>query len=170
MPVIAFKDWIPKIGKKVWVAPTAYVTGQSELADEVSVFFGASLRGDINRIIVGRGSNIQDNAVLHTSIGLGDCVVGEDVTVGHAAILHGCTIKDRCIIGMHSTILDNAVIGEDCIIGANSLVTMNTVIPSGSLAFGNPAKVVRPITPAERKQLMESAQSYREKAAVYLKG
>ena len=167
MPSIPFKDIEPVLGKGVWIAPTGWVIGKCEIGEDVSVFFGAVLRGDINRIIVGRGSNIQDNAILHTSHGLGDCVVGRDVTVGHCAILHGCTVNDRCIIGMGSTILDQAVIEEGCIIGANSLVSMKTVIPANSLAFGTPAKVIRELTEKERKELDASARSYRETAQVY---
>ncbi len=167
MPVLNYKEFVPKIGKSVWIAPTAYVTGKCEIADDVAIFFGAALRGDVNKIIVGRGTNIQDNAVLHTSWGLGDCIVGEDVTIGHCAILHGCEVKSRCIIGMNATILDNAVVGEGSIIGAQSLVTMGTIIPPGSLAFGNPAKVIRALNEEEKKLLIYSAQSYQEKGRTY---
>lgn len=167
MPVIPFEQHIPDVSRALFIAPDAWITGQVSLADGVSVFFGCSLRGDLQRISVGRGSNLQESALLHTSVGLCDCVVGEDVTVGHHAILHGCTIKNSCIIGMGATILDEALIEEECIIGANSLVSMGTVISAGSLAYGSPAKVVRKLTPEEIASIHDSAARYRRVAAEY---
>jgi len=169
MPIINFKEHTPEVAADCWIAPDAWVIGDCVLESKSSVFFGAVLRGDVNRIIIGAGSNIQDQAMLHTSHGLGNCVVGADVTVGHRAILHGCQVKDRCIIGMGTTILDNAIIEEDCIIGANSLVSMNTVIPAGSMAFGSPAKVIRKLSQAELQQLKDSACSYRATSSEYFK-
>lgn len=160
MPIIPYKEHQPEIGQDVFVAPNAWVTGKVTLASQVSILFGAVLRGDIQRIIIGQGSNIQDNAVVHSSRGLNDCVVGDYVTVGHSAILHGCTIRHHCIIGMGSTILDDALVEENCIIGANSLVTMRTVIPAGHLAIGSPAKPVRKLNDRELKELQDSADSY----------
>ncbi|MCO6429825.1 MAG: gamma carbonic anhydrase family protein [Deltaproteobacteria bacterium] len=167
MPVIPFGDHVPVLGKDVFLAPDAWVTGKVQLGDQVSLFFGAVMRGDIQRIIVGARSNFQEHCLVHTSRGLNDCIIGEDVTVGHGAILHGCTVQDRCIIGMNSTILDDAVIESDCIIGANSLVTMRTRIPSGSLALGSPAKVVRHLTDKELKEIKDSAASYLKVANTY---
>lgn len=168
MPVIPYKEFNPEVHRDVFVAPNGWVIGKCVLGRQSSVFFGAVLRGDINKILVGDRSNIQDNAVLHTSRGLGDCVVGADVTVGHGAILHGCTVRDRCIIGMGATILDDAIIGEDCIIGANSLITMRTQIPPGSMVMGSPAKVVRALKPDEYRFILESAKSYVGKAHDFL--
>ena len=167
MPLSEFRGNTPVLNNPTWIAPTAWITGEVTLLEEVGVFFGASLRGDIFPIVVGRGSNVQDNAVLHTSKGIGPCVVGANVTVGHGAILHGCTVSDHCIIGMGCTILDRAVIGENCIIGANALVTMDKQIPARSLVVGSPAKVVREITQAEYDELRDSARRYRETSKEY---
>jgi carbonic anhydrase/acetyltransferase-like protein (isoleucine patch superfamily) len=169
MPVLSFEGDAPKIGADLFLAPDAWVIGKTEIADKVSIFFGAVLRGDINKIIIGEGSNIQEHCVLHTSKGLGDTVVGSDVTVGHKAVLHGCKVGDRCIIGMNSVILDNSQIGEDSIVGAHSLVSMGKVFPARSLILGSPAKVVRELTPAELDQIKDSARRYREKGLQYRK-
>jgi len=166
MPVIAFKEYVPRAESALFVAPDAWITGRVVLEEDVSVFFHASLRGDIEPIRVGRGSNIQESSILHTSEGT-PCTVGSNVTVGHNAILHGCTVSDHCIIGMGSTILDAAVIGEDCIIGANSLVTLRCVIPAGSLALGAPAKVVRKLSDQERDFIRQSAAHYIRVASEY---
>lgn len=165
--VIPFKGHTPTIGNNVFIAPTAWVTGKVEIGDDCSLLFGAVLRGDIQRIIVGRGTNFQEHVTVHTSRGLNDCVIGDNVTVGHGAILHGCTVRDLCIIGMNSTILDEAEIGPNCIIGANSLVTMRTKIPPGTLALGSPARVIRDLTERELKELADSAASYREVGRAY---
>ncbi|MBX7144067.1 MAG: gamma carbonic anhydrase family protein [Oligoflexia bacterium] len=162
MPTLPFKQHQPKIEPSDFLAPDAWIIGDVSLGAEVSIFFGVVLRGDINPISVGRGSNIQEHALLHTSNGLGPCIVEEDVTVGHRAIIHGAHVKSRCIIGMGSTILDQAVIEEDCIIGANSLVTMKTVIPAGHLALGSPAKPVRKLSPEEIRSIADSAAHYRK--------
>ncbi len=169
MPLAPFKGNSPNIASDVFIAPTAWITGKVEIAEKSSVFFGAALRGDINKIIIGASTNIQDNAVLHTSDGLGDCIVGNYVSVGHGAILHGCTVKDRCIIGMGSIILDDAVIGEDSVIGANALVTMKTIIPPKSLVLGSPAKVIRELTHDEIDNIMRTAKRYVGKAKEYLR-
>lgn len=162
MPVIPFESETPQIAEGVFIAPDAWVIGKVQLGENVSVFFSTVLRGDIQRISVGAGSNLQEHSLLHTSSGLGDCTVGENVTVGHRAILHGCSVRDNCIIGMGSTILDGAIIGENCIVGANSLVTMNVEIPAGHLALGSPAKAVRKLSPAEIKEIFQSATHYRQ--------
>ena len=167
MPILEFRGNYPTLNNPAWIAPNAWLSGEVTLDQDVGVFFGASLRGDIFPIHVGQGSNIQDNAVLHTSKGIGACVVGCNVTVGHGAILHGCTVSDHCIIGMGCTILDRAVIGENCIVGANALVTMDKQIPAGSLVVGSPAKVVREITQAEFDEIRDSARRYRETSKEY---
>ena len=128
MPVISFRGEAPKIGKSVFIAPTAWVIGKTTISDNVTIFFNATLRGDIQRIVVGAGTNIQESALLHTSHDLPDCIVGEDVTIGHSAIVHGCTVGDNCIVGMGSVILDGAKIGKNCIIGAQALVPLNMVL------------------------------------------
>ena len=157
-----------KIGKKVFIAKTATVIGDVTLGTESSVWYGAVLRGDINRIIVGHHSNIQDNAVLHLADDF-PCVVGNWVTVGHGAIVHACKVGDEVLVGMGAVILDGAVIGKQSIIGAKALVTQGTKIPPGSLVLGTPAKVVRKLTIAERAGLKWWAEKYVNNAAYCLK-
>jgi gamma-carbonic anhydrase len=168
MPIIPFKGMHPKIGSNVFIAPDAWVIGNVVLADDVSVFFGAVLRGDVLGIRVGRGSNIQELSVLHTSEDMPECVVAEDVTVGHRAILHSCTVKDRCVIGMNSTILDGAEIGEESIVGAQALVKMRMQVPPRSLIVGVPAAVARKIGQSELDYIKHSAQHYRGVAREYM--
>ena len=149
----------PRLGQGVYIARTAVVIGDVTLGDSSSVWYGAVLRGDINRIVVGHHSNIQDNAVLH----LADddaCLVGNWVTVGHSANVHACTIGDECLIGIGATVLDGAEIGEQSLVGANALVTPRTKIPPGSLVLGSPAKVVRALSAEERAGLRHWAEKY----------
>lgn len=149
----------PVLGKGVYIASGAVVVGDVTLGDGASVWYNAVLRGDINRIVVGAGSNIQDNSVLHLADEL-PCIVGDFVTVGHSAIVHACTVGDECLIGMGAVILDGAEIGAQCLIGAKALVTQGTKIPAGSLVLGAPAKVVRPLSPDERSGLKYWADKY----------
>jgi len=138
------------------------------LGDHASIWYGAVLRGDINRIVVGHHSNVQDNSVLH----IGDedpCIIGNYVTIGHAAIIHGATIADETLIGMGAVVLDKAEIGEQCIIGARSLVTPGTKIPPGSMVMGSPAKVIRPLTPEQRAGLKYWAEKYACNGAYHLR-
>ena len=140
-----YLDRIPRLGRDVLVAPGAALAGDVELGDDVSIWYGAVLRGDLAPVVIGAGSNVQDGAVLH----VGDrspCLVGRDVVVGHRAILHGCRVEDACLIGMQATVLDDALIGHGSIVGACALVTQRTVIPPHSLVLGAPAKVVRTLT------------------------
>jgi carbonic anhydrase/acetyltransferase-like protein (isoleucine patch superfamily) len=167
MPVIPFKGKTPVIGPGTWIAPDAWIIGDVEIGENVSIFFGAVLRGDILPIKVGAGTNIQEGAVLHTSTNLSPTLVGANVTIGHRALIHGCQVQDGCIIGMGSTILDGANIGERSIVGANSLVTMNSIIQPKSLALGAPAKVVRSLTAEELLGLARSAKDYQVLGAGY---
>jgi len=167
MPALPYKDVTPTVAESAFIAPNAWVTGDVTIAEDASIFFGASLRGDLMPIIVGRGSNIQDNAILHTTHDYLPCIVGNYVTVGHGAILHACTVEENCIIGMGATILDGAVIGKNSMVGANSLVTMETKIPEGSMVFGSPAKVQRALTEKELKELHDSALRYIDVAREY---
>lgn len=160
MPVIPFKSDTPQQGKDCFIAPDAWITGKCTIGNQVSVFFGAVLRGDINAIHVGSGTNIQEHAVLHTSTGLGDCIVGNYVTVGHRAIIHGAQVNDYALIGMGATLLDGSVIGAQSMIGAHSLVTADTIIPEGVLALGSPARVKRDLTEEEIAALKQSALHY----------
>src|SRR6202142_352978 len=135
----------PKLGQGVYIAKTPVVIGDVTLGAHSGVWFGAVLRGDINRIVVGHHSNIQDNAVLHLADDF-PCVLGNWVTVGHGAIVHACTVGDETLVGMGAVILDGAVIGRQSLIGAKALVTQGTKIPPGSLVLGVPAKVVRKLS------------------------
>lgn len=162
MSIVQFKEHYPRIAERHFIAPDAWVIGDVEIGPLVSIFFGAVLRGDIEPIRVGAGSNIQEHAMLHTSHGLQPCVVGENVTIGHRAIIHGCTVKDNCIIGMGSVILDGAVIGKNCIVGAQAMVPMNMQVPDGSLVVGVPAKVARQLTDQEIKFVTQSAINYQK--------
>ncbi|PTY02545.1 gamma carbonic anhydrase family protein [Opitutaceae bacterium EW11] len=149
-----------------WVAKNATLVGDVTLGPKSSVFYGAVLRGDIARIVVGEGSNIQDNAIVHLADDL-DAVIGSWVTVGHGAIVHACTIEDECLIGMGSTILDGARVGARSIVGAGAVVTPRTVIPPGSMVLGAPAKVVRQLTDEEQKGLKKWAEKYTHVSAAH---
>ena len=144
-----------------WVAPTAVVIGDVVLESGSSVWFGAIIRGDNERITVGQGSNIQENSVLHTDMGF-PLTIGVDCTIGHRAMLHGCTIGNNSLIGMGATVLNGAKIGDNCLIGAGALITEGKVIPDGSLVVGAPGKVVRELDEVAIKNLQLSAISYQE--------
>jgi carbonic anhydrase/acetyltransferase-like protein (isoleucine patch superfamily) len=158
----------PKLGKNVFIAKTATVIGDVTLGAHSSVWYGAVLRGDINRIVVGHHSNVQDNAVLHLADKL-PCILGNWVTVGHGAIVHACTVRDEVLVGMGAVILDGADIGKQSIVGAKALVTQGTKIPPGSLVLGAPAKVVRKLTKEERAGLKWWAQKYVDNGAYCLR-
>ena len=158
----------PSIGPHVYIARGAVLVGDVTIGDYSSVWHNAVLRGDINRIVVGHHTNIQDNAVLHLADDY-PCLVGNYVTVGHCAIVHACTVGNEVLVGMGATILDGAVIGDRCLIGANALVTQKVEIPPGSLVLGSPARVMRALTAAEQEQLRVSAEKYAENAAFCLK-
>ncbi len=158
----------PKIAEAIWVAPNATVVGDVTLGAKTSVFYGAVLRGDIARIMVGEGSNIQDNAVVHLADDL-DAVIGAWCTIGHSAIVHACTIEDECLIGMGATVLDRARIGARSIVGAGALVTQGFTCPPGSMVLGAPAKVVRVLTAEEQGALKGWAEKYTHVAAAHAK-
>ena len=145
-------DKEPKINGKVYIAESADVIGDVELSDGVNIWFGAVLRGDIEKIIIGKNSNIQDNVTVHTDLGI-PCVIGENVTVGHNVIIHSCSVGDNTIVGMGSTVLNRTKIGKNCMIGANSLVTHSIPTEDGVLILGSPAKIVRKLSEEEIKHL-----------------
>lgn len=159
----------PDIDADAWVAPDANVIGRVTLAAGSSVWFGTTIRGDNEIIAIGARSNLQENCVLHTDIGY-PLTVGADVTVGHKAMLHGCTIGDGALIGMGATVLNGAVIGAGCLIGAGALITEGKEIPPGSLVMGAPGKVVRQLDEAAKAALLASAEHYRQNAARFAKG
>lgn len=150
---------LPDTARANWVAATATLVGDVTLGAQSSVFYGAVLRGDIARIVVGEGTNIQDNAVVHLADDL-DAIIGKWCTIGHSAIIHACTIEDECLIGMGATVLDGARIGRGSIVGAGAVVTQRTVVPPGSMVLGTPAKVVRALSATEQAGLREWAMKY----------
>jgi gamma-carbonic anhydrase len=157
----------PTLGKGAYIATGAVVVGDVTLGEGASVWYNAVLRGDINKIVIGAHSNIQDNSVVHLADDF-PCIVGNYVTVGHSAIVHACTIGDECLIGMGAVVLDGAELGAQCLIGARALVTQNVKIPAGSLVLGSPAKIVRALTDEERAGLKQWAAKYSDIAAYCL--
>ena len=154
------------IDKSVFLADGTKVIGNVEIGKNSSIWFNAVIRADSDTVKIGENTNIQDNAVIHTSSGFG-VQIGDNVTIGHGAIVHGCTIKDNVIIGMGAIVLNGAIIEENSIIGAGTLVTQGKVIPTGSLAFGNPVKIVRQLTDDEIKSITDNANSYIKEAQNY---
>ena len=150
---------LPRIADSAFIAPNATLLGDVTIGEQASVWYGAVLRGDINRIVVGDRSNVQDGSVLHLSADHG-CLIGNDVTVGHMAMLHACTIGHEVLVGMGAIILDGVEIGDRCIIGAGALVTQNKKIPPGSMVMGSPAKVVRELTEDEQGTIAGWAARY----------
>lgn len=169
MALYELDDIAPRVAESAWVADSAQVMGDVVLAEDSSVWFGATLRGDTETITVGRGSNIQDGSVLHADVGY-PLVVGERVTVGHMVMLHGCTIGDESLIGIGATVLNGATIGKNCLVGAGSLVTEGKVFPDGSVIMGSPARVVKQLTPEQVEGLRRSAQHYVDNARRYRSG
>ena len=165
----ALEDHVPTVAADAWVAPGAHVIGLVTLGAEASVWFGAVLRGDNEPIAVGEGANVQELCVLHTDMGF-PLTVGRDCTVGHKAILHGCTVGEGSLIGMGATVLNGAVIGRGCLIGAGALVTEGKEIPDGHLAVGAPAKVVRALDAEAAEKLQQAARDYQAKARRYRTG
>ena len=159
MAIYQLKDKIPQIDASAFVASEATVIGDVNLAEDVSVWPGAVLRGDNEPITIGRGSNIQEGAVLHTDMG-SPLTLAANVTVGHQAMLHGCSIGEGSLIGIQAVVLNNAVIGKHCLVGAGSVVTEGKIFPDHSLILGSPAKVVRELTPEAIEGLRKSAENY----------
>lgn len=164
-----FKGVSPKLAKQTWVASSADVIGDVTCGEDCSIWFGCVVRGDVHYIKIGDRTNIQDLSMIHVTHYKKEdksdgnpTIIGNDVTVGHRVMLHGCTIEDACLIGMSATILDGAVIGKESIVGAGALVTKGKVFPPRSLIMGSPAKVVRELTDDEVKELYASASRYVE--------
>ncbi|NSL55315.1 gamma carbonic anhydrase family protein [Uliginosibacterium aquaticum] len=169
MAVFALDDQKPELSKDAWVADSAQVIGRSKLGERVSVWFNAILRGDNEPITVGANSNIQDGAILHTDEGI-PLTIGKNVSVGHMAMLHGCTVGDGTLIGMNAVILNRAVIGKHCLIGAKALIPEGKVIPDRSLVVGTPGRIIRELTDEEVARIEAGAAHYVENAARFRKG
>jgi len=161
MPLYALDDTAPVLEEDTWVAPDANLIGSIVIEQAASVWFGCTLRGDNEEIRVGAGSNVQECTVMHTDIGF-PLKIGAGCTIGHKAMLHGCTIGDNSLVGMGATILNGAVIGKNCLIGAGALITEGKVIPDGSLVMGTPGKVVRELDETAINGLRASALHYQE--------
>ena len=157
--IYTFEDRHPVLPEEYYVAESATVIGRVELKNQSSIWFGTVLRGDIEPIIIGKRSNIQDNSVAHTSRGK-PVIIGDDTTVGHKVMLHACTVGNNCLIGMGAILLDGCGIGDNCLIGAGALVKQNQTIPSGSLAVGSPARVIRKLTAEEIIDVRKYADRY----------
>ena len=164
--IYTLPDRTPEIDPSSFIAPSADVIGSVKLAQNASVWFNAVLRGDNDLISIGARSNVQDCSVLHVDPGV-PLTIGEDVTVGHSTMLHGCAIGNYSLIGIGSIILNHAVIGDFCIVGANSLITERKQFPNGSMIMGSPAKVVRELRDEEIEHLKKASESYVNKIAVY---
>ena len=169
MAVYQIGDVIPEIHDSAWVAPSAQVMGRVVLEQDSSVWFGAVLRGDNDPIRIGKGSNVQDGSVLHSDLGQ-PMTVGDYVTVGHQAMLHGCTIGDGCLIGIQAVILNGARIGRNCLVGAGALVTEGKEFPEGSMILGSPAKVVRQLTPEQIENIRRNVLGYVDNARRFKTG
>lgn len=166
MPLYALGELVPQLGPGAWAAPSADLIGDVRLGPRASVWFGAVIRADNTPIIVGEESNIQDGAIGHSDPGF-PLTIGARVTVGHQAILHGCTIADDCLVGMGARILNGAVLEPECLVGAGALITEGKRFESGSLIVGAPARVARRLTDEEKQALRVSAAHYAEKATRY---
>ena len=166
MPVYALGDHVPNIHPQTWIAANASVIGQVRLEKNVSIWWNCTLRGDTDLLVVGENTNIQDGSVLHTDPGL-RLIIGRNVTIGHRAIIHGCTIGDSCLIGMGATLLDRSAIGKQCLIGANTLIPENKTIPDRSLVVGAPGRIVRQLTDEEINRIAEGNRCYVENWQYY---
>ena len=166
MPLYMIDDATPQLDRTAWVAPSADLIGDVRLGPGASVWFGAVIRADNTPIVIGADSNIQDGAIGHSDPGF-PLTIGERVTVGHQAILHGCTIADDCLIGMGARILNGVVLERECIVGAGALIPEGKTFPAGSLIVGSPGRVVRQLTDEEKQALLVSAALYAEKAHHY---
>ena len=166
MPLYSIDDAAPSLAEGAWAAPSADLLGDGRLGARASVWFGAVIRADNTPIIIGEESNIQDGAIGHSDPGA-PLTIGARVTVGHQAILHGCTVADDCLIGMGAKVLNGAVLGPECLVGAGALITEDKTFEGGMLIVGAPARVVRSLTDAEKAGLRFSAAHYAEKCALY---
>ncbi|WP_338866316.1 gamma carbonic anhydrase family protein [Myxococcus stipitatus] len=167
MALRAFRGVSPRVHPSCFVDDSAQVVGDVELGEDSSIWLNTVMRGDVNPIRVGKRTNIQDLSLVHVTGGRSHTVIGDDVTVGHHVVLHGCLVGNRVLVGMGSILLDDVEVGDDCLIGAGTLLTPGTKIPPGSLVLGSPGKVKRPLTDDERAFLLMSAHHYVEMASEY---
>lgn len=168
--IVAYEGKAPRVAATAFLAPGSVVTGDVEIGEGSSVWFQTVIRGDVNFVRIGARTNVQDHCVVHVTTGTHPTVIGDDVTVGHRVVLHGCTVKDRCLVGIGAIVLDGAVLEAESMVGAGALVPPGMVVPSGKLVLGAPAKVRRDLTPEEIASFRTSAERYAGYAARYRKG
>jgi carbonic anhydrase/acetyltransferase-like protein (isoleucine patch superfamily) len=165
--ILPYDGKAPRLAASAFLAEGSVVVGDVEIGEGSSVWFGTIVRGDVNHVRIGARTNVQDMTVVHVTSRTSPTIIGDDVTVGHRAVLHGCTIRDRCLVGIGAIVLDGAVVGPDAMVGAGALVPPGMVVPPGSLVLGAPAKVKRELTPEEIAFLRTSAANYAGYAARY---
>lgn len=171
MPVIlAFDGKAPRLAASAFLAEGSVVSGDVELGEESSLWFGTVVRGDVHHVRIGARTNLQDGTIVHVTAGTHPTIIGDDVTVGHRAVLHGCTVKDRCLVGIGAIVMDGAVVGPDALVGAGALVPPGMVVPPGKLALGSPARVKRDLTPDELASIRANSARYVGYAAKYRGG
>lgn len=166
MAVFPFKGQMPDVAGDVFIAPTASVIGDVKLGEGTSVWFGAVIRGDVNSVVVGRHTNVQDNATIHT-MSDASTVIGDHVTIGHNAVIHCSKVGSNCLLGMGSVLIGYSEIGDNCVIGANTFIAQHKKIPAGSLVYGNPAKIVRELREDELEALKASTDNYYRLGQIY---
>ena len=167
MPLYEHDGVRPTLGKDVYIAPNATVIGDVHLGDESSVWFGTTIRGDVFPIRIGARTNVQDGSVVHVTGGKASTTIGDDVTIGHMALLHGCTIGARCLVGMGSIVLDGAIVGDDSLVAAGSLVAPGMKVPPRSLVMGSPAKVLRSVRDSDLEWMREAGRLYVQYARTF---
>jgi carbonic anhydrase/acetyltransferase-like protein (isoleucine patch superfamily) len=168
--ILAYDGKAPRVAASAWLAPGTVVAGDVEIGDESSVWFQSVIRGDVNVVRIGARTNVQDHSVVHVTSQTHPTLVGDDVTIGHRVVLHGCTVHDRCLVGIGAIVLDGAVVGPDAMVGAGALVPPGMVVPPGTLVLGSPAKVKRELRPDELAALKASAARYVGYARRYREG
>ncbi|MDW3203961.1 MAG: gamma carbonic anhydrase family protein [Alphaproteobacteria bacterium] len=168
--IVSFQGKSPKIDPTAYIAPGAVLVGDVTVHAHASVWFGAVLRGDDHHIVVGEGANVQDGTVIHVTLDTGPTVIGKDVTIGHGARLHGCTLEDKCLVGIGAIVLDGAVVRTRAFVAAGAMVTPNKIVPSGELWGGNPARKLRDLRPEDEEFLDFDAEHYRRRAREFLAG
>ncbi len=168
MPLLPYRNILPTIGNQVFIAETATVIGDTHIGDESNIWYGVTIRGDVHEIRIGKRTNIQDGSVIHTTRDVSGTYIGDEVTVGHMALLHACTVKDRAFVGMGAIMLDESVLEEEAMLAAGAVLTPKKVVPSGQLWAGNPAKYMRDLKPEEITFFKQSAENYVQLAAEYL--
>ena len=165
--IIKYKDKIPVISKTCFISNSTNIIGDVKIGSETNIWFGTTIRADMHYIRIGKRTNIQDNSIIHVTTDIAPTIIGNGITIGHGAIIHGCTIKDNCLIGMGSIIMDEVVINEGSMIAAGALIPPRTIVPKNTLMVGSPAKPIRKLRTIEKNEIFERAQHYIDLANDY---